>query len=403
MRIHHLVGAALASTVLATASAAGISNDVVRIGVINDMSGLYADISGEGSATAARMAAEDFGGAVLGKRIEILAADHQNKADIGSAIARRWIDEDRVDMIVDAPNTSVALAVQEITRDKKRIFMISGGASSDLTGKNCSPYGFHWTYDSHAMAAGTGRALSRQGGDTWFLLTADYGFGHAMSRDIRQFVSEAGGKVLGEVRHPLGNPDFSSYILQAQASGAKIIGLANASGDTINSLKQAAEFGVVQAGQRLAGLVVFITDIHSLGLQAAQGLVATNAFYWDMNDETRAFSKRYAERMKGVVPTMIQAGVYSATMHYLKAVAAAGTDDADAVAAKMRETPVKDFMTDNALIRADGRLMRKMYLVQVKSPEESKGPWDYYKILAEIAPEEAARPLEQGNCPYLAK
>ncbi len=390
--------AGLAGALLAAGAAnAQVSDDVIKIGVMNDQSGLYADITGQGSVLAARMAVEDAGGSVLGKPIEIVFADHQNKPDVGSTIVRQWIDTDKVDAIADVPTSSVALAVQQITKEKKRVFLMSGPASSDLTGKACSPYGFAFTYDTYMLAIGTGRALAKAGGDTWFFLTSDYAFGHALERDAGDAAKAAGAKILGAVRHPLNTSDFSSFLLQAQASKAKIIGLANAGGDTINSIKQAAEFGIVAGGQRLAGLLVFITDVHALGLKTAQGLVVTASFYWDQNDETRKFAKRYFDKM-GKQPSMVQAGVYSGVSHYLKAVKAAGTDDSDKVAAEMRKIPVNDFMTKNASIRADGRIMRDAYLFQVKSPSESKGPWDYYKQLAVIPAEEAARPLKDGGC-----
>lgn len=380
---------------------AQLSGDVVRIGVLNDQSGLYADISGQGSVNAARMAVEDFGGTVLGKKIEVIFADHQNKPDIGSNIARQWIDQEGVDAIVDVPTSSVALAVQGITKEKERIFLMSGPAASDLTGKACSPFGFHWTYDTYALAKGTGGALVQEGGDTWFFLTSDYAFGHALERDTSAAVTGANGKVLGTVRHPLNTSDFSSFLLQAQGSGAKVIGLANAGGDTINSIKQAAEFGITQAGQRLAGLLVFISDVHALGLQTAQGLVVTTAFYWDRDDATRAWSKKYMERMDGKAPTMVHAGVYSGVAHYLKAIQAAGTDDASKVAVQMRSMPVEDFMTRNGKIREDGRVVRDMYLVQVKAPAESRGPYDYYKVLRTIPGDEAYRPMSEGDCPLV--
>jgi branched-chain amino acid transport system substrate-binding protein len=397
--------ACVAAAALAAAPAAAqqISDDVVKLGVLNDQSGLYADITGQGSVIAARMAVEDFGGKVLGKPIEVIFADHQNKPDVGSNIVNRWIDTEQVDAIVDVPTSSVALAVQEITKTKSRIFLMSGPAASDLTGKACSPYGFHWTYDTYMLANGTGNALVKAGGDTWYFLTADYAFGHALERDTGAAVKAAGGKVLGAVRHPLNTSDFSSFLLQAQASKAKVIGLANAGGDTINSIKQAAEFGIVSGGQRLAGLLVFITDIHALGLKTTQGLVLTESFYWDLNDEMRAFSKRFMAKSGGKPPTMVQAGVYSSVMHYLNAIKAAGTDKSDTVAAKMRATKVNDFMSKDVEIRADGRVMRPAYLFQVKKPEESKGPWDYYKLLATIPPNEAFRPLDQGDCPLVKK
>ncbi|MET4702013.1 branched-chain amino acid transport system substrate-binding protein [Constrictibacter sp. MBR-5] len=399
-RLSLLLGAALMASALP--AAADVSGDVVRIGVLNDQSGLYADNTGPGSVIAARMAVEDYGGKVLGKPVEVVFADHQNKADIGSNITRQWVDQEGVDAIADVGNSAVALAVQAITREKNRIHLNTGAASSDLTGKECSPTGFSWAYDTYALASGTGKALVKQGGDTWFFLSADYSFGQALERDTSKFVKEAGGTVLGSVRVPLNTSDFSSFLLQAQGSGAKVIGLANAGGDTINSIKQASEFGIVEAGQRLAGLLVFLPDIHSLGLKTAQGLVITTAFYWDQNDETRTWNKRFQER-HGKPATYIQAGTYSAVAHYLKAIEAAGTDEAKAVSAKMKEMPVNDFMTKNAKVREDGRVVRDMYLVQVKTPAESKGPWDYYKILTTIPGDEAFRPLADGGCPFVKK
>jgi branched-chain amino acid transport system substrate-binding protein len=379
---------------------AQISDGAIKLGVLNDMSSLYADIGGKGSVLAAQMAADDVGN-IPGARVEIVSSDHQNKPDIGAAIARQWIDVDHVDAIVDVPTSSVALAVQEVTRAKKHIFLMSGPASSDLTGKACSPYGFQWTYDTYALAHGTGSAIVKQGGDSWFFITADYAFGHALERDTADAVKGAGGKVLGSVRVPLNTQDFSSFLLQAQASKAKVIGLANAGGDTINSIKEAAEYGLVAGGQKLAGLLVFLTDIHSLGLKTAQGLTITSAWYWDKDDASRAFARRFMEKNRGVPPTYTQAGVYSAVAHYLKAIKATGTDDADKVSAQMRETKINDFMTKDGWIREDGRIMRDMYLEEVKSPEESKYPYDYIKILATIPAEQAFRPLKDGGCPYV--
>ena len=402
MSVARILGLAAMGCLAAGVAQAQISNDVVKIGVLTDMSSLYSDLAGPGSVIAAKMAVADFGGKVAGKPIEVISADHLNKPDVGSNIARQWIDQDHVDAIVDVPTSSVALAVQEVTKEKGKIFLISGAASSDLTGKACSPTSVHWTYDTYALAHGTGGALVKQGGDTWFFITADYAFGQALERDTSQVVTQAGGKVLGGVRVPLNSPDFSSFLLQAQTSKAKIIGLANAGGDTVNSIKQAAEFGIVSGGQRLAGLLVFISDVNSLGLQTAQGLVLTSAFYWDQNDETRAWSKRFMAEAKKV-PTMVQAGVYGEVTHYLKAIEAAKTDEPKAVMAKMRELPINDFMTKNGKLREDGRVMRDMYLFQVKAPSESKYQYDYYKQLAVIPAEQAYRPLSESECPLVKK
>ncbi|HVO16963.1 MAG TPA: ABC transporter substrate-binding protein [Alphaproteobacteria bacterium] len=386
------------------AAHAEMSDGVIKIGVLNDRSGLYADLSGEGSVIAARMAVEDFGAAKKGMKVEIVSADHQNKPDVGSNIARQWFDVDKVDVIVDVPNSGVALAVNEVAREKNKVFLVSGAAASDLTGAKCSPNTIHWTYDTWALANGTGKAIVKTGGDTWFFLTADYAFGYALERDTANVVKANGGKVLGEVRHPLNTADFSSFLLQAQASKAKIIGLANAGGDTINSIKQAAEFGIVKGGQSLAGLLVFITDVNGLGLQTAQGLIMTEAFYWDMNDATRAFTKRFAPQDKGIHPTMVHAGVYSAVLHYLKAVEALKSDaDGKAVVAKMKEMPTEDSLFGKGMVRADGRHIHPMYLFQVKTPAESKGPWDYYKLRATIPANEAFRPIDEGGCPLVKK
>jgi len=393
-----------AALVLAVGAAhAQISDGVVKIGVLNDQSSLYADLAGPGSVVAARMAVEDFGAAAKGLKVEVLSADHQNKPDVGSSIARQWYDVDKVDLIVDVTNSAVALAVNQITRDKAKAFIVSGAASSDLTGKACSPNTIHWTYDTWALANGTGNAIVKTGGDTWFFITADYAFGHALERDTEAVVLKSGGKVLGKVRHPLNTADFSSFLLQAQTSKAKIIGLANAGGDTINAIKQAAEFGIVKGGQNLAGLLVFITDVHGLGLQAAQGLIFTEAFYWDTNEKTRAWGVRFAERDRGIHPTMIHAGVYAGITHYLKAVTALKSDDGTKVIAKMKEMPTDDPLFGKGTIRADGRKIHPMYLFEVKKPSESKGPWDYYKLRATIPAAEAFRPLDQGDCPLVKK
>jgi branched-chain amino acid transport system substrate-binding protein len=380
-----------------------ISDDVVKIGVLNDQSGLYADLAGQGSVVAARMAAEDFGGKVLGKTIEVVFADHQNKADISTSIVNQWIDNDKVDIVVDVPTSSVALNVQEITKNKNRVHLNSTAATSDLTGTKCSPTGIHYTYDTYALANGTGTALVKEGGDSWYFITADYAFGHALEKDTSEAVKAAGGKVVGAVRTPFpGTTDFSSFLLQAQGSGAKVVGFANAGGDTINSIKQAGEFGLVAGGQKLAGLLVFLSDVHSLGLKTAQGLVVTTGFYWDLNDETRAWSKKFAAKHLNRMPTMAQAGVYSGVMHYLKAIDAAKTDEAKAVVAKMKEMPINDFFAKDGKIRADGRMVHTMYLAEVKKPEESKGPYDYYKIIREIPGDQAFRPMDaKYGCPLV--
>lgn len=395
-----LASAAFTALLTAPAVAQEIS---IKAGVLNDRSGLYADLSGEGSVIAARMAVEDFKAAEKGIKVEIVSADHQNKPDVGSNIARQWYDQDGVDLILDVPTSSVALAVHQITREKNKIHINSGAASSDITGKACSPNTVHWTYDTYALAQGTGGAMTKAGGDTWFFLTADYAFGHALERDAGAVVTKAGGKVLGAVRTPFPGTDFSSFLLQAQSSRAKVIGLANAGGDTINSIKQAGEFGITQAGQKLAGLLVFLTDVHSLGLQTAQGLVLTEAFYWDMNDQTRAWSDRFAKANGGKRPTMVQAGVYSGMLHYLKAVEAAKSKDSATVMAKMKELPTDDPLFGKGSVRADGRKMHDMYLFEVKKPAESKGAWDYYKQVAVLPAEQAFKPLAESDCPLVKK
>jgi len=403
MRMLRYVVFLAAALVSGAVQAQDKSDGVVKIGVLSDMSSLYADLAGQGSVAAARMAVEDFGAEKKGLKVEIVSADHQNKPDVGSNIVRQWIDVDKVDVIVDVPTSSVALAVNEVVREKNKVFLVSGAASSDLTGPKCSPNTVHWTYDTWALANGTGKAIVKTGGDSWFFITADYAFGHALERDTAAVVEANGGKVLGKVRVPLNTSDFSSYLLQAQGSKAKIIGLANAGGDTINSIKQAAEFGIVAGGQNLAGLLVFITDVHALGLQTAQGLIMTEAFYWDRNDASRAFAKRFAPLYKGNMPTMVQAGVYAAVMHYLKAVEALKDDsDGKAVVAKMKEMPTDDPLFGQGTIRPDGRTLHDMYLFEVKKPSESKGPWDYYKLRATIPAAEAFRPLKDGNCPLVS-
>ncbi len=398
--------AALAMTsslVFAGSAFAQTMDKNVKVGSLGDQSGLYADIGGPGSVVAAQMAIEDSGLKEKGWKIELVSADHQNKPDVGSSIARKWYETDGVDMIADVPTSSVALAVNQVTKDMGKAFVNTGAASSDLTGKDCSPNTVHWLYDTWMLAHGTGSAVVKAGGDSWFFLTADYAFGHALERDTSEVVKAAGGKVLGSVKVPLGTADFSSFLLQAQASKAKIVGLANAGGDTINSIKQASEFGIVKGGQNLAGLLVFLTDVHGLGLDKAQGLILTSTYYWDLNDQTRAFNKRFAAVNGGKYSTMVHAGVYAGTMHYLKAVAALKSDDGGKVVAKMKEMPTDDPLFGKGTIRADGRKIHPAYLMEVKKPAESKGPYDYYKVRATIPAEQAFRPLDQGNCPLVAK
>ncbi|MEO3386515.1 ABC transporter substrate-binding protein [Mesorhizobium sp. CAU 1741] len=369
----------------------------VKIGVMNDRSGIYADIGGEGSVIAARMAVEDFDAESKGVNVEIVSADHQNKPDVGSNIARQWYDTENVDVIADVPTSSVALAVNEITREKNKIFLNSGAATSDLTGSACSPNTVHWTYDTWQLANGTGGAMVANGGKTWYFLTADYAFGHALERDTSAVVTAAGGEVIGSVKTPFPGTDFSSFLLQAQASGAQVIGLANAGGDTVNSMKQASEFGITQGGQAIAGLLVFINDVHSLGLEVAQGLVLTESFYWDMNEGTREWSARFEEQT-GNKPSMIQAGVYAAVLHYLKAVEAVGDKDPEKVMAKMKEMPTDDPLFGQGVVRQDGRKTHDSYLFRVKTPDQSTGEWDLYETVATIPAAEAFRPLEDGGC-----
>ena len=393
----------LAVTLGCSGAQAQYTDGTIRIGVLNDMSGTYSDLSGRGSLIAARMAVEDFGAAAKGMKVEIVGADHQNKPDIGSNIVRKWIDTGRVDVIVDVPTSSVALAVNEIVRDKNKVFLVSGAAASDLTGPKCSPNTVHWTYDTWATANGTGKAMVKTGGTTWFFVTADYAFGHALERDTAAIVEANGGKVLGRVRHPFPGTDFSSFLLQAQASKAKVIGLANAGGDTVNSIKQAAEFGITQGGQNLAGLLVFINDVHALGLKTAHGLALTEAFYWDRNEDSRDFAKRFAPQSRGNMPSMVQAGVYSAVTHYLKAVETLKSDaDGKAVVAKMKAMETDDPLFGKGTIRIDGRKMHDMFLYEVKKPEESKAAWDYYKLRATIPAAEAFRPINEGFCPLVS-
>jgi branched-chain amino acid transport system substrate-binding protein len=403
MKANRALALAAGLAFAAGAAQAEFSGGVIKVGVINDQSSLYADLAGPGSVTAARMAVEDFKAEAKGLKVEILSADHQNKADVASNIVRQWIERDGVDLVLDVPNSSVVLALNELLRGKRAGMIVSTGATSDLTGKACSPNSIHWTYDTWALANGTGQAIVKTGGDSWFFITADYAFGHALENDTAAVIEKNGGKVLGKVRHPLNSPDFSSFLLQAQSSKAKIVGLANAGGDTTNAIKQAAEFGIVMKGQNLAGLLVFLTDVHALGLQAAQGLIFTEPFYWDLNDGTREFAKRFAPRNRGIHPTMGHAGVYSALTHYLKAAEASKSDDAQTVFPKMKETPTDDPLFGKGSVRADGRKIHPMYLFEVKKPAESKGAWDYYKVRATIPAEQAFRPMDQGNCQLVRK
>ena len=394
--------AALASSVIAltaTAAHAQYKGGPIKIGVLNDMSGLYADISGKGSLWAAQKAVEDFGAAAKGMQVEVVGADHPNTPDVGSSVVRKWIDVDGVDAVFDVNTSSVALAVNEITREKNKVFVDVGAATSDLTGKSCAPTTVHWAYDTWMLANGTGSAIVASGGDSWFFITADYAFGLALERDTEAVVIKSGGKVTGKVRAPFPTSDFSSFMLQAQASKAKIIGLANAGGDTINSIKTAGEFGIVAGGQKLAGLLIFISDVHSLGLKNAQGLTFTAPWYWDLTDDNRAFAKLFAAANDGKHPTFDHAGVYASTIHYLKAVEALGSSkDGTAVVNKMKELPTDDKLFGKGTIRADGRKIHDVYLFEVKKPEESKYPWDYYKKLATIPAEKAFRPLADGGC-----
>jgi branched-chain amino acid transport system substrate-binding protein len=397
-----LVATLALAAAAALTSAAQAEDITVKLGVLNDMSSLYADIGGQGSVLAAKMAVEDFNPAAHGMKVEIVNADHLNKPDVGVNIVRQWIDVDHVDAILDVPTSSVALAVNEVVREKNKVFLVSGAATSDLTGAKCSPNTVHWTYDTWMLANGTGKALVKSGGDTWFFLTADYAFGHALERDTTAVVKANGGQVLGSVAHPLNTQDFSSFLLQAQASKAKIIGLANAGGDTDNAIKQGAEFGIAAGGQHFAGLLVFITDVQALGLKTAQGLVLTETFYWDMNDATRAWTKRWQVERPGKFPAMTVAGVYAATMHYLKAVAALkSASDGKAVVAKMKDMPTDDPLFGKGYIRADGRKIHPAYLFEVKKPEESKYPGDDYNLRATIPAEEAFRPMKDDNCPMV--
>src|SRR5580704_8451049 len=391
-----LLSAAIAACGLLLA--APVSAQGVKIGILNDQSGVYADYGGKWSVEAAKMAVEDFGGSVLGQKIEVISADHQNKPDLATAIARRWYEVEGVDMITELTTSSVALAIQELSKEKKKIAIVVGAATSRITGDACTPYGFHWAYDTHALAVGTGGALVEAGGNTWFFLTADYAFGYALEKDTTDIVTAKGGKVLGSVRAPLNSSDFSSFLLQAQSSKAKIIGLANAGLDTTNSIKQAAEFGIVKGGQKLAALLMVISDVHGLGLEAAQGLVLTEGYYWDRDDRSREFGERFMKRT-GRMPNMIQAGTYSATLSYLKAVKAAGTKDTEAVAAKLKELPVDDQFAQGGKVLENGRMVHDLYLFEVKKPSDSKKPWDYYKQLAVVPGDKAFLSAKDSGCP----
>lgn len=382
---------------LSTAAHAQVSDDVVKIGVLGDQSGMMADLSGRYGVEAVKMAVEDFGGTVLGKPIEIVSADHQNKVDIGVSIARRWYENEKVDLILDVPNSAIALAVQDLTRQMKRVVIFTSAGSADLTGKACSPNGIHWTYDTFAYATGVASGVMDDGGKSWFFITSDYAFGHSLERDAMAVVKARGGQVVGSVRHPISSADFSSFLLQAQASKAQVIGLANGSGDTVNSIKQAFEFGIMGSKQRVAALFMSIVDVRSVGLEYAQGLNLVEPFYWDQSDKSRAWSERFFKRT-GRMPSMVQASNYGAAMHYLNAVKAAGTDESAAVLKKMHDTPINDFMTENGRIREDGRVMRDLYLFQVKKPSESKRDWDYYNLVRTIPAEQAFRPMDQGGC-----
>ncbi|WP_274425695.1 ABC transporter substrate-binding protein [Chelativorans sp. YIM 93263] len=402
MKTLAFASAALLAATAIPAHAQEVSDDIVKIGILNDQSGVYADFGGVWSFEAAKMAVEDFGGEVLGAPVEVITADHQNKPDVAANIARQWYDTEQVDSIMELTTSSVALAVQGISMEKEKIDIVTGAATTELTGEQCSPYGFHWAYDTHSLAVGTGGALVEQGGDTWFFLTADYAFGYSLEEQTSEFVESRGGEVLGSVRHPLSTTDFSSFLLQAQSSGAKVIGLANAGLDTSNAIKQAAEFGIVAGGQRLAALLFTLAEVHGLGLEAAQGLTLTEGYYWDRNDESREFARRFFERTDRM-PNMIHAGTYSAVLQYLKAIEEAGTDATQAVAEKLHEMPVNDFFAENGKVGANGRMIKDMYLLEVKSPDESEEPWDYFNVLATIPGDEAyINPAESG-CPLVTQ
>lgn len=391
-----------AMTAIVSLMAASAHADTIKIGVMNDQSGVQADFAGPGSVVAARMAVEDFGGAIAGNKIEVLVADHQNKADVGVSVARRWFDVDGVDAIFDVPNSAVALAVNSLTKQKNKVLVVSGGGTSDLTGKDCSPNTIHWTYDTWAQANTVGTAVTKSGADTWFFMTVDYAFGYALERDATEAIKAAGGKVIGTVRHPLGTSDLSSFLLQAQSSQAKVIGLGSAGADTINAVKQAAEFGITQRGQRLVAMLMVLNDIDALGLKDSQGLMLSEAFYWDLNDKTRAWAKRFAQLNNGRYPNMVHAGVYASVLHYLKAVQKLGdAKDGKAVIDTMKDIATDDPLFGHGKVRRDGRAIHDMYLFQVKAPAESKGPYDFYKLVGSVPAEQAFRPLEAGNCPLV--
>ena len=404
------LAALMASLTLASSTGAyaqankpGISDDVVKIGLLLDLSGVYADIAGEGTATAVQMAVEDFGGKVLGKKIEVVFADHNNKADIAAAKAREWFDTAHVDALLDVAGSATALSALEVARLKNKIVIFNGPGTQRITNDLCSPVSVHYAYDTYSLANVTAKAMIKNGGDTWYFLTADWAFGNALQQSASEVVKEAGGKVLGAAKHPSNASDFSSFVLQAQNSGAKVIGLANSGGDTVNAIKTAQEFGLMSSGkQKMAALLMFINDVHAIGLQGAQGLLLSEAFYWDLNDQTRTWSRRYFAKTKRM-PNMIQAGAYSSTMHYLQAIQATGTDDTAAVMAKMKATPINDFFAKNGRIRADGRMVHDMYLFEVKKPAESKGPWDYYKLVGTVAADQAFMPISKSSCPLVKK
>lgn len=400
--VRNSASAILTSSLIAATAQAQISNNEIRIGYLADMSGTYRDLSGPGGLEALKMAVEDFGGTVDGKKIVLFNADDLNKPDVGANTVRQWIDERNVDMVTGLVASSVVLAASKVVEQGGKLALISGAAASSLTNEHCSPNHIHWTYDTFALANGTANAVLKDGGKSWYILTADYAFGHSMETDIKKVVQAEGGSVVGAVRHPFPSSDFSSYILQAQGSGADVVALANAGADTVNSLKTASEFGVTQSGQRLAGMVVFLNDIHAMGLEVTQGLMLTTGWYWDMNEETRAWAERYQKRV-GSKPTMVHAGIYSATTHYLNAVKQTGSDDTATVRAQMAKTPVNDMFAKNGRIREDGRMVHDMYLVKVKTPAESKGEWDLYQMVRTIPGDEAFRPLAESQCKLVAK